>query len=189
MKDFIVLTVAIFTMIISLYQFNFFEKTRTGERVEHFRTLNSQTLPYILANYLADKHAKYRLYRIPKYMDDFFKNNNDFSSVYKFQDKYSIIILSPVKNSNPEFDQFNNQLVKELKKYPDNFNVIFQYQNLDKEVYLNTYDNKAYKDLLEYCNYFCLIDPQRNTLFTYQKYSITEVESIGVLLQQYSFLK
>ena len=174
MKDFIILFIAIVCLTFAFQKSNIFSTTRYGKRQESFKSLNASILPPVLAGYLAERHAKYELYLIPNYMTDFLSLNKDFKSVYNEKPKYSIILFAP---TNDNASEYNSQ----------SFNVLYFYEN-NNTIYENSYDNIAYKDLLEYCNHFCVIDPSRNTLLSFKRLGTSEMDSLSAILQQYSFM-
>lgn len=190
MKDFIILFIAIVCLTFAFQKSNIFSTTRYGKRQESFKSLNASILPPVLAGYLAERHAKYELYLIPNYMRDFLSLNEDFKSVYNEKPKYSIILFAPTNDNASEYNSFKlfyNTLKKELNNYSQSFNVLYFYEN-NNTIYENSYDNIAYKDLLEYCNHFCVIDPSRNTLLSFKRLGTSEMDSLSALLQQYSFM-
>lgn len=183
MKSFILLLVVLIITFCTFPHLDFMKKTRTGAAQENFEPLNASSLPPILETYLRDNNINFELYTIPNHVKDLFALNSDFSSINKNKSKYSIILVQP-RTENSNFKFLYDKLKDISSSYPNKFNIIHRYEG--KISYPNSYDNQAAKDLMEHCNYFCLIDPQKETIFTFKKLTATEVESIEAILQQYS---
>lgn len=183
MKNFITFLILICVFLSYLSYKNILSKTRSGERQEPFKSLTSQNLPPILANYLADRNIRYSLYKIP--------NNVDYSSVYKVSPKYTIILFAPVEKTDSAyagFSVFYPKLLSEAKLYNNNFNILYNNRLSYDDLYNDPYDKVAFEQFRKHCNYFCLIDPSKDTLFTFKNITISETEALEVLFQQYSFL-
>ena len=192
MKNFIILIIAFLCLFFSIKESNIFKKTRYGQRQESIKTLSASELPPILARYLAERYAKYELYRIPNYIYDFLSSNDDFKQIYDIKPKYTIVLLAPTDDKSSdykEFTAFYEAIQKEIKAYPKYFHIIYSYENNGKkDVYKNTYDNEAYADFSKYCGNVCVIDPSRNTIFSFKNLGSAEMDSLAALIQQYAFL-
>ena len=182
MKSFIAFLVLLIIACYAFPHFDFMQKTRTGEKQESFEPLTSSSLPPILKTYFVNNHVSFELYTIPNHVKDLLTLNADFSSVFRNKSKISILIIEP-KNENTNFKLLHEKLKTSITSYSNKFNMIYMYEN--KEI---SYDVRATKDLMEYCHYFCVIDPQRETLLTFKKLTATEANSIEPILQQYSYL-
>ncbi len=190
MKHFVLFLVIFIIAIFSLQDLYMFSKTRTGQHYEYFKTITSQSIPPILANYLKNNNVRYSVYIMPNYVKDFLNHNKDFSVVYKSKPKFSVLIFSPdkkVKESSLNFMSFYSKVREQVNMYSDSFNLIVYGDNL-KADYRLKYDKDAYKELLKYCGAFCLIDPSRDTIFVFNKISNSEKEALEALFQQYNFL-
>lgn len=190
MKHLVILIIILVFAIFSLQDLHMFSKTRTGQRYEYFKTVTSQTIPPILANYLRNNGVRYSVYVIPNYVRDFLKHNKDFSVVYNSKPKFSVLIFSPenkVKENASNFEMFYSKVREQINMYSHSFNLIVYGDNLPADYRLK-YDKDAYKELLKYCGAFCLVDPSRDTIFVFNKISNTENEALEALFQQYSFL-
>lgn len=186
MKSFIAFLVLLIIACYAFPHFDFMRKTRTGEKQESFEPLTSSSLPPILKTYFVNNHVSFELYTIPNHVKDLLTLNADFSSVFRNKSKISILMIEP-KNENPNFKLLHEKLKTSITSYSNKFDMIYMYEN--KEIsYPNPYDVRATKDLMEYCHYFCVIDPQRETLLTFKKLTATEANSIEPILQQYSYL-
>lgn len=186
MKSFITFLIILIIACWTFPHFDFMQKTRSGEKQESFEPLTAAYLPPILKTYFANNHVSFELYKIPNHIKDLLTLNSDFSSVFRNKSKMSIIIIEP-KNENQNFKLLQGKLKTSVASYSNTFNIIYIYEN--KEIsYPNPYDVRATKDLMEYCHYFCVIDPQRETLLTFKKLTATEVDSVEPILQQYSYL-
>ncbi|MGN0030420.1 MAG: hypothetical protein ACI37Q_00520 [Candidatus Gastranaerophilaceae bacterium] len=185
---FLVLTI-VFVVCFSQSQIN--QKTRTGQKMESMTTLTSQYLSPILSNYLREHYIKYALYKLPNYIIDLLKFNNNFSAAYSAQDKYLIIIFMPADKLSQEylsFKPFYDKIYTLVKEYDKKFQLItFEYDKTNE--FAQTYDKTAYKDLKKYCDKFCLINPSANTMFVFNKITNTEVEALDVVFQQYNNIK
>lgn len=183
MKSFILLIVVLIIFCCVFPHFDFMKKTRTGVVKESFESLNSSSLPPILKTYFINNNIRFELYTIPNHVKDLFTFNSDFSSVYRNKSKYSIILVEPqIENLN--FKLLCNKIKDLSSSYPHKYNLIYKYEG--SVSYPNPYDTQAVKDLMEHCKYFCLIDPQNETLFTFRNLTATEVESVEAILQQYA---
>lgn len=190
MKHFIIFIIILIIAIISLQNSYMFSKTRTGESYGYFKTVTSQTIPPILANYLRESGVRYAVYQIPNFVKDFLERNKDFSIVYKSKPKFSVLIFSPeekVKENVSNFSSFYTKIKEQVNSYPNSFNLVVYGDNLPAD-YRFRYDKDAYKELIKYCGAFCLVDPSRDMMFVFNKITNTEKESLEILFQQYSFL-
>ena len=190
MKHFIVFIIVLIIAVISLQNSYMFSKTGTGEPYGYFKTVTSQTIPPILANYLRNSGVRYSVYQIPNLVKDFLGRNKDFSIVYKSKPKFSVLIFSPekkVKENVSNFSSFYTKVKQQVNSYPDSFNLVVYGDNLSADYRLR-YDKDAYKELIKYCGAFCLVDPSKDTMFVFNKITNTETESLEILFQQYSFL-
>ena len=190
MKHFIVFIIALVIALISMQNSYMFSKTRTGESYEYFKTVTSQYIPSILANFLKESGVRYSVYKIPNFIKDFLMKNNDFSIVYASKPKFSVLIFSPernVKENISNFQSFYSKVKEQVNMYPESFNLVVYGENLASNYRLK-YDKDAYNELIKYCGAFCLIDPSRDTMFVFTKITNTEKEALEVLFQQYSFI-
>lgn len=189
MRELLFLLLAILFLGITLSTSSFFETTRFGEKQESFEILNSKYIPFVLKNYLAERHIRYYVYNIPNYIEDFFIYNKDFKSISENRSsKFSIILFAPVSN-DVMFSNFANSLETSIKDYVEFFNIVYVYKdNLDK-VYIDSNDNKAFLDLSKHCKTFCLVDLENKTMFTFKNITNTEVMALPALIQQYAFMK
>lgn len=191
MKNLVVLLFAIIALIFSLQSFNLFKTTRTGDIQQSYTTLTSIDLPPIFASYLSSRNIRFELYKIPNYIKDFLSMNSEFSIVYRSKPKYTVIIFAPINESDKDyisFQLFYEKLKKTIHNYPKNFNIIFRYENYDDVIYKNTYDNAAFKDLMQHCKHFCFIDPSKDTMFVFKKLTMSEINALEALFQQYDSL-
>lgn len=166
-----------------------FLKTTHGERFEYFKTETAIVLPQILSNYLYNTQTRYSVYKIPNYVKDLLIYNKDFSVVYKSKNKYSVIIFKPEENVSKNtnaFTPFYHKVQNLVGEYNKSFNLIVKNETLKPNYPLKA-DRVAYKDLKEYCNSFCVIDPTNDTMFVFSRISSTETEALEVLFQQYYF--
>ncbi len=189
MKSFIVFLLSLIVLIITIQNMQIFQKTRDGARFENYSTLSSDSLPPILAGYLANEGARYGLYKIPNYVKDLLVNNIEYEIIYKTKPKFSIILISPeaVISKEPSAKAFYDALYESAKKYENDFNLMVLNHEPDKK-YILKFDNQGYKGLKEHCLEFCIIDPSRDTMFAFSRLSLTETNAIEAVLQQYSQL-
>ena len=187
MKHFVVLLVVFVIACFAFPRFDFMKKTRHGEHQEDFKPLISKVLPYTLSNYILRNNVKFELAEYPNHVKDLFKYNTDFSIVYRSKPKYTLILIEPSDRLSLEgqsFIMFEDRLTKQLKYYPQDFNIIYRRQDTYID-YSNPYDKTSAEILLKYCRNFCLIDPSRNSIFVFKRLSNTEIEAVPVLLQEY----
>lgn len=190
MKDFLILIVFCLILFFSLNNTHFMLKTRTGDSVGYFHTTTSNVLPQVLADYLRKLNIRYSIYILPNYVKDFLRHSKEFSFIYNSKSKYSILIFSPenyIEVDEAQYISFYNKVQKLAKKYSSSFN-LFIVNEILKEKSVLKVDKAAYKDLKEYCGYFCLIDPNNDTLFTLKKITTSEMEVLDVIFQQYDKL-
>lgn len=189
MKEIGLLIITLVLAFFFISSAEFLQSTRFGKRQEAFHFRDTKELPFILRNYLAESNIKYTVYNIPNYIEDLFTYNETFKSVNKFRSsKYSLILFAPLKEDKI-FDNFTSSLEDSMKNQVDKFNIVYVYQDHSKGTYLNTFDNKAFIDLYEKCKYFCLVDLDKNILFTFKNYTNSEMSALPVLIQQYAFMK
>lgn len=189
MKQFVVFLVILIIAGWTIPNLDFMKKTRTGAKQESYKSLTSSNLPEIAAAYIAENNIKIKMYELPNYIKDLFKYNGNFSSIYRSKPKYTIILIAPEVSSKDSinFTSLRDKLESEVKNYPDSFNIIYILE--DKNIhYTSPYDTEAVKSLMDHCNQFCLIDPKKNTLFTFKKISMTEINTLPVIIQQYAML-
>lgn len=175
-------------MLICIWHFDLFASTRQGEHLESFKSIDGSYLPSSLVSYLANNHIKFELWIIPNYIKEFLSTNKDYSVVYNSKPKYTILIYSSQNETSTDNDFLYNTIANAIVPYAKYYNLIFQYKTNDKTVYKSPYDNRAVKDLMEYCRNFCLIDPNKDTLFVFKKLSNTETDAITALIQHYTLL-
>lgn len=187
MKNFIILIISIILMLVCIIHFDLTASTRTGERLESFKSLDGSYLPSTLRTYLANNYVKFELWAIPNYVKEFLSTNKDYSSIYESKPKYTILIYSSKIDSSPNI--YYKTITEAIEPYAKYYNLIFQYKTSDKKVYSSPYDNRAVKELMEYCKSFCLIDPNLDTLFAFKNLKNTETDAIIVLIQQYALFQ
>lgn len=191
MKNIIILIIAFLCLFFSIKESNILKKTRYGQRQESIESLSASELPPILARYLGERYAKYELYRIPNYIKDLLLSNSDFKKIYEIKPIYTIVLFAPIDEKSQQYKDFYlfyETLQNEVKLYPKSFDILFSYENKSNDMYKNTYDNEAYKDFIYYCRNVCIIDPSRNTMFSFKNLGVAERDSLPVVLQQYSFM-
>lgn len=176
----VIFTVAI---IFALSESHFMQKTTKGEHFEDFTTIDSRFLPQVLSDYMKQNYVKYRFYKIPNYIKELFKYNKDFYPVYNSGKKHTVIVFTPA-NKNTQLTPFFNKLSIETKRCRREFNLIKI--NSGKENSLPY--QSAYKDLRSYCKIFCIIDPERNTLFTFSRITNTEIDALGIVFQEFGYI-
>lgn len=175
----------IFTVmfIFALSESHFMQKTISGERFEYFTTIDSRFLPQVLSDYMKRNYVKYRFYKIPNYVKELFKYHKDFYPIYNSGKKHTVIVFAPL-NRNSLLTPFFNKLSTEVKKHQDEFNLIkISSDKKNSQLY-----KTAYKDLRSYCKNFCIIDPERNTLFTFSRITNTEMDALGIVFQEFSYI-
>lgn len=192
MKHLVVFIIFLILVVCCLRDLHMFSTTKSGVPFEYFKTITSEVTPEILANYLNRTNINYSVYKIPNYVHEFMFFDKRFSYVYKSGDKYTILIFKPqkyVKSNSSAYSVFYAKL-RELvnTEYSDCFNIIVQ-SELQEQLLLDASSDIGYKDLVEYCGSFCLIDPVNDTMFVFKKISNTEAEALEVLLQQYYFMR
>ncbi len=175
----------IFTVvfIFALSESHFMQKTTSGEHFEDFTTIDSRFLPQVLSDYMKRNYVKYRFYKIPNYVKELFKYNKDFYPVYHSGKKHTVIIFTPA-HKNTQLTPFFNKLSIETKIRQREFNLI----KINSDKVSSPPYQTAYKDLRSYCKNFCIIDPERNTLFTFSRITNTEVEALGVVFQEFGYI-
>lgn len=193
MKNFLVFLFTLFIAILYISQQDLFLKTRTGAKIEQFKSVSEpqDMLPGILITYLRDNSIRYKYNKIPNYIKDFLSANIDYEVVYKNPTKYTALFFIPVKTSDKNLSGFKllyDKYVKERKLYGDKFLLIYKHDLSEKVIYKNPYDEKAFTDLKAYCNAFCLINPSNDTIFSFKNTSNTEAEALEILLQQYDLM-
>lgn len=187
MKNFILLILSVILMLVCIMHFDLMATTRTGERLESFKSLDGSYLPPTLRTYLSNNHIRFELWTIPNYVKEFLATNKDYSIVYDSKPKYTILIYSSKIESSSNI--YHKTITDAIEPYAKYYNLIFQYKTSDKIVYNSPYDNRAVKELMEYCKSFCLIDPNRDTLFVFKNLKNTESDAIIALIQQYALLQ
>ncbi len=191
MKSFIIFLFSLFIFVVYISHENIFSKTRSGEKQEAFVSISSEKLPPILKNYLATYSIRYKFYLMPNYIKEFLSENSDYSSVYNVKPNFTVLVFAPDKDKDKNYTGFSNfylKLLSESKHYGNNFHILYKDKELTEDLYKDPYDKVAFKDLQNYCGYFCLIDPSNDTLFTFKNITDSETRALEVLFQQYSFL-
>ena len=169
---------------ISLQHMHVFMKTRNGIRFENFQTESSENLSPILTNYLNNAHVTYHLYKMPNYVVDFLKYNNEFSTIYKNKQKATMIIFSQDRKSESSATGFYYNAENLYKKYNTSYNLIVR-NEVSSPDYIQYYDKVAYKDLREYCSGLCILNPSNDTMFTFKRITNSESEALEAVFQQY----
>lgn len=189
MKSFIVFLISLVILIFAVQNMQVFQKTRDGKPFESYKTVSGDTLPPILTRYLANEGVRYSVYTIPNYVDDLFIHNLEYESIYKSKPKFSIILISPDSQikKDSSIRSFYDKVYEMTKKYENDFNLLVLNHEANKK-YILSFDNQGYKGLKEHCAQFCIIDPARKTMFTFNRISITETEALEAVFQQYSGL-
>jgi len=162
------------------------QRTRSGERFEDFQTVALQNITPVLSNYMRDAHISYTIYKIPNYVREFIKYNKDFGEIYT-SGKYTIVTFTGFKRP-PKNAQTLKNFYKRLNKEAYNHQGFFDYINrpeiLDTHFVLKN-DKMGYKDFRLYCNRFCIIDPNRDTMFVFKHITESEIKALGVVFQEY----
>lgn len=166
-----------------------FQKTRDGVRFENYSTLSADSLPPILAGYLSNEGVRYTVYKIPNYVKDLLVHNIEYECVYKNKPKFTVLLISPdiFINKQPSYRAFYDKVYEMSKKYEEDFNLLLLNHD-EKKKYILKFDEQGYKGLKEHCADFCIIDPSRDTMFTFSKVSITETNALEAVFQHYSAL-
>ena len=184
MKSLIVFFILLVVFFISLQHMHVFMKTRNGIRFENFQTESSENLSPILTNYLNNAHVTYHLYKMPNYVVDFLKYNNEFSTIYKNKQKATMIIFSQDRKSESAATGFYYNAENLYKKYNTSYNLIVR-NEVSSPDYIQYYDKVAYKDLREYCSGLCILNPSNDTMFTFKRITNSESEALEAVFQQY----
>ncbi len=172
--------------LFALAESHFMQKTVNGQRFENFTIIDSRFLPQVLSNYMRRNYVKYQYYKLPNYITDLFKYNKDFYPIYHSGLKHTVIVFTSV-NDNFVLGTFFNKISEQIKNHPDKFNYINH--DSDKKVkYPHQAYNYAYKDLKDYCKQFCIIDPERNTLFTFSRITNSEIEALDIVFQEFGYI-
>lgn len=189
MKSFIVFLVSLIILLIAVQNMQMFQQTRDGKRFENYSDVPAATLPPILVKYLANEGARYAVYKIPNYVKDLLLYNDEYITVYKSKPKFSIILISPELfiEKQPSYKSFYDKVYELAKMYENDFNLLVLNLNKDKK-YTLKFDEQGYKGLQEHCADFCIIDPSRDTMFSFNRISITETNALEAVFQQYSGL-
>lgn len=189
MKSFIVFLISIIVFIIAIQNMQIFQKTRDGVRFENYSTLSADSLPPILAGYLSNEGVRYTVYKIPNYVKDLLVHNIEYECVYKNKPKFTVLLISPdiFINKQPSYRAFYDKVYEMSKKYEEDFNLLLLNHD-EKKKYILKFDEQGYKGLKEHCADFCIIDPSRDTMFTFSKVSITETNALEAVFQHYSAL-
>lgn len=183
----LVFEILLVLFLVSLSNTTFMQKTISGQRFEYLQTMNSNFLPKVFTDFARRNHIKYKLYKTPNYIEELFKLNNEYLPIYKSGKKYTIIVFPSSKNKSLNLEIFYNELTTLLKLHHESFNYLsFDYDN-DIKYNIKPY-NYAYKDLKSMCKVFCLVDPVRNTIFSFSDNRNIETEALSILLQEYSLL-
>ncbi len=191
MRSFIAFIIILVAFFVSLQSTDFFAKTRDGHRYEYFNTVDAKNIPPIMAGYLRRLNIKYFIYKTPNYVKDLFLYNSEFRSIETSKPKCTVIVFPPSKedkiNSGSSFDYFYEKLTKLFQLYPNCFNKIIFTDSVERD-YPMKYDNDALKSLKERCGSFCLVDPNRDTIFVFRRTTVTEGDALDVVFQEYNRL-
>ena len=178
--------IIIILCVIIIAQSHFLQKTRDGKFFGYFRTIPQKELPVVLTSYMNRQNIPCHLYKMPNYVVDFLKFDKDFAPAYR-SGKYVIIIFPNNKSSDRQaqnnfYSKLNSLYNKNRQHY-----VFIERNEISIPHYVLSFDQAAYKDLREYCGLFCLINPAKETMFTFAHMTDSEIEALEVLIQQYSF--
>lgn len=185
--SFLFLIIMVVLFLFSIKECDFMQHTVYGERVEPLKSLDSRYLPKVFTNYAFQNRVRYRLYKIPNYMEEFFRYNKEYLPIYKSGKKHTVLVFSGKTKNQQNSNIFYQKLSSELKTFPKSFNYLeFDYK-LKKDYAFRSY-NMAYHDLKSLCKVFCLVDPVRNTIFTFYDNRNVETDALGVLFQEYALL-
>lgn len=173
--------------IIIIAHSHFLQKTRDGKFFGYFRSTSQKNLPIVLTSYMKRQNIHSHLYKMPNYVVDFLKFDKDFAPAYR-SGKFVIIIFPNYKTPNKQIlSGFYSKLNSLYNANKEHF-VLLKRNEISTPHYILSFDQAGYKDLREYCNSFCLINPKDKTMFTFSRYTDSEIEALEVLIQQYSFL-
>lgn len=187
-KSIVLFVVFFIAFLLGMSEMRVMQKTRAGERLGSFTTVESKYMPMVLFQYLKNSSIRYHHYNLPNHLVEFFTYNSDFKSVYEQSPKSTVIKFVSYADYLPtdNIESFYNEVYLLLGEYKDSFNYIEF--DVDKNVYYPfKADNYALKDLREYCSDFCVINPTIGSLFTFAHLTISEKKALPVLFQQYSF--
>lgn len=189
MRSFVFFIIAFICFGVALSNTHFLKKTRTGARMEYFQTTEQQNLTTILARYLRENGSRYSVYKIPNYVDDFLNYEPNFSQAYKSGKNMALVFVNSKSRGSISSIQ---KLQDKVRGLVNDYNTTFNYIVRPEKEYIHyplDYENLAYKDLREYCNVFCVIDPVNKTMFVFNKISDSDLSAIEVLFQEYDYLK
>ncbi|MBQ8460553.1 hypothetical protein IJ541_10695 [bacterium] len=166
------------------------QRTSEGELFEDFQVVALQHITSDLSNYLSKRHIKYTIYRIPNYVREFLKTNEDFSIVYQEDPlKYSIITFTgykkPPKNITA-LKEFYTKLDTLANQHENFFNYLVHREVMNTH-YKAKHDNMAYKDLRLRCNRFCIINPAKNTMFVFSHITDAEKNALDTLFREFEY--
>ena len=134
---------------------------------------------------------RYAVYEIPNYVKDFLIYNKIYKHIYKSESKfkYTVFLFDPqsyIEKESMQYELFYAKVKKLVSRYQSSFNLFVINENINNDQILRV-DKIAYKDFKEYCGFFCLVNPNNDTIFVYKRLSSTEIEALEAIFQHYYF--